>query len=103
VARAHTGLAELPANIELHRVTPGFLHDLGDRFDLVYSWSVFEHVDERLIAEVLRLIKSSLKPDGLLFVQIAPLFYSAEGCTLPIGSRSRGGISSTSTTSSTRS
>ena len=61
---------------------PGFLHDEDDRFDVVYSWSVFEHIDERLIGGVLELIKSCLKPGGLFFVQIAPLYYSSEGSHL---------------------
>ena len=82
IARAHLGLEKLPANLELHRVTPGFLHRDDDRFDFAYSWSVFEHVDERLIDGVLELIRSSLKPRGLFLAQIAPLYYSAEGSHL---------------------
>ncbi len=82
LAKHHIGLDKLPDNLALHRVTPGLLHDSADRFDVAYSWSVFEHVDERLVDGVLDLIRSSLKPDGLLLVQIAPLFYSAEGAHL---------------------
>lgn len=81
-ARAQLGLTELPSNLTLHRVRPGFLHSDEDRFDVVYSWSVFEHVDERLMGGVLKLIRSCLKPDGLFFVQIAPLYYSSEGSHL---------------------
>jgi 2-polyprenyl-3-methyl-5-hydroxy-6-metoxy-1,4-benzoquinol methylase len=82
IAEKHLGLAGLPPNLALHRVTPGFLHSDRDRFDIAYSWSVFEHVDQRLVADVLELIRSSLKPDGLFLVQIAPLYYSAEGAHL---------------------
>jgi SAM-dependent methyltransferase len=82
LAQEKLGLSELPANLELHRVRPGFLHRDDDKFDVVYSWSVFEHVDQKLIDRTLRLIKSSLKPDGLFLTQIAPLFYSSEGSHL---------------------
>jgi 2-polyprenyl-3-methyl-5-hydroxy-6-metoxy-1,4-benzoquinol methylase len=82
VARQHLGLHALPPNLSLYRVAPGFLHDPKDRFDVVYSWSVFEHIDQRLLGHVLDMIRTSLKPGGLFFVQIAPLFYSAEGSHL---------------------
>jgi len=49
---------------------------------LIYSWSVFEHVDQRLLDSTLKLLRASLRPDGLLLVQIAPLYYSAEGSHL---------------------
>jgi SAM-dependent methyltransferase len=82
VARQHLGLRALPPNLSLYRVAPGFLHDPDDRFDVVYSWSVFEHIDQRLLGHVLDTIRASLKPGGLFFLQIAPLFYSAEGSHL---------------------
>jgi cyclopropane fatty-acyl-phospholipid synthase-like methyltransferase len=82
VARAQLGLNALPANLHLARVLPGSLHDDDDRFDFVYSWSVFEHVDRRVLPGVLSRIRSCLRPDGLFFVQIAPLYYSAEGSHL---------------------
>ena len=82
VARANLGIEALPANLRLHRVTPGFLHDPQERFDVAYSWSVFEHVDERLFDGVLRLIRAALRPAGLFLAQIAPLFYSSEGSHL---------------------
>jgi SAM-dependent methyltransferase len=79
VAQAQIGLQALPLNLQLHRVRPGFLHDSNDRFDVIYSWSVFEHVDQRLIGKTLGLIKGALKPGGLFLAQIAPLYHSAEG------------------------
>jgi len=82
IAEARLGLDKLPENLALHRVKPGFLHSDEDSFDLVYSWSVFEHVDQRLIRSTLKMIRSSLKPQGLFLVQIAPLYYSAEGSHL---------------------
>jgi SAM-dependent methyltransferase len=82
VASRQIGLDALPPNLTLHRVTPGSLHNAGDTFDLIYSWSVFEHVDERLLDGALQLIHAALKKNGLFLLQIAPLYYSAEGSHL---------------------
>jgi cyclopropane fatty-acyl-phospholipid synthase-like methyltransferase len=81
-AARQLGLARLPANLELYQVKPGLLHNATDRFDLIYSWSVFEHVDERVLPAILSRLRSALKPAGRLFIQIAPLFYSADGSHL---------------------
>jgi SAM-dependent methyltransferase len=79
VAQRQLRLSQLPPNLELHRVRPGFLHSPHERFDVVYSWSVLEHVDQRLIGDTLNLIRKALKPNGVFLAQIAPLYYSAEG------------------------
>lgn len=46
-------------------------------FDIVYSWSVFEHVDRpiRMLSEIRRI----LKPGGCLFLQLWPFFGSQHG------------------------
>lgn len=82
VARKHLDIDSLPAHLELHRVQPGHLHNDTDRFDLAYSWSVFEHVDQGLLDQSLALIRSALRPGGFFLAQIAPLYYSAEGSHL---------------------
>lgn len=82
LAHAQLGLEVLPTNLELYRVEPGSLHDDHDRFDCVYSWSAFEHVDERVFDRTLQLLHNALKPGGMFFVQIAPLYFSAEGSHL---------------------
>jgi len=48
-----------------------------DEYDLVFSWSVFEHVAQpvRMLSEISRV----LRPDGFLFLQIWPLFGSRHG------------------------
>ena len=48
-----------------------------DSFDLAFSWSVFEHVSEpiRMFHEVKRI----LKPEGIFFLQVWPLFFSEHG------------------------
>jgi SAM-dependent methyltransferase len=82
LAREQLGLDVLPGNLALHRVIPGRLHDASAGFDIAYSWSVFEHVEDRLLDGTLQLLHSALRPRGLLFVQIAPLFYSSGGSHL---------------------
>lgn len=49
----------------------------NDRFDLVLTWSVFEHVTHpvTMLAEIARI----LKPDGVLFLQLWPFYYSEHG------------------------
>lgn len=82
ISRAALGIDSLPSNIALSRIGPGEDFCSGQIFDLVYSWSVFEHVEQRLFDSVLAQLHAKLKPDGYLFIQIAPLFFSAEGSHL---------------------
>ncbi|HMJ36430.1 MAG TPA: class I SAM-dependent methyltransferase [Baekduia sp.] len=49
-------------------------------FDALVSWSTFEHVAEPVA--LLREMRRVLKPDGLLFLQIWPLYYSQHGSHL---------------------
>lgn len=48
--------------------------------DVVITWSVFEHVTD--MPEVMSEIRRVLVTDGLLFIQIWPLFYSEHGSHL---------------------
>lgn len=78
-AAEQLGLETPPANLHFQQVNPGSLHDECDKFDLIYSWSAFEHVDQELLVATLELLRNALKPGGLLLIQIAPLFYSEDG------------------------
>ncbi len=49
----------------------------SDTFDHIYTWSVFEHVSRPV--EMFREIQRILKPDGTLFLQLWPLYYSRHG------------------------
>ncbi|HEY0182690.1 MAG TPA: class I SAM-dependent methyltransferase [Rhodopila sp.] len=81
-ARAQLGLERLPQNLELVRTGPdSSLEELG-QFDVVYSWSVFEHVSQDLISDCFRKIKRVMRPHGVMFLQTTPLYYSAEGSHL---------------------
>jgi cyclopropane fatty-acyl-phospholipid synthase-like methyltransferase len=75
-------LDRLPENLEfiqLDALSP--LDSLG-MFDLVYSWSVFQNVGQSLMVDCFSKIKRVLRPDGVMFLQTAPLYYSAEGSNL---------------------
>jgi SAM-dependent methyltransferase len=49
----------------------------SESFDVVYSWSTFEHVSQptTILAEVRRI----LRPPGVFFLQIWPLYHSMHG------------------------
>jgi ubiquinone/menaquinone biosynthesis C-methylase UbiE len=51
-----------------------------DSVDVVVTWSVFEHVAD--VAGLLTEIQRVLVPNGLLFLQIWPLFFSEHGSHL---------------------
>jgi SAM-dependent methyltransferase len=79
IAKKQLRLETLPENIELVKIEPGGpLAQLG-QFDFVYTWSVVEHVAQYMIADALGTIRDALKPGGLFFLQISPLYYSAFG------------------------
>lgn len=78
-ASAQLGLDRLPDNLELVRVEADSpLTSLGT-FDVIYSWSVFEHVRQDMIVECLQKLREVLRPGGVMFLQTTPLYYSAEG------------------------
>lgn len=82
LARREIGLESLPDNLSLQQIVPGGeLSGLG-QFDIVYSWSVFEHVAQAVMPQALATIKAALKPDGYFFLQISPLYFSAFGSHL---------------------
>jgi SAM-dependent methyltransferase len=49
----------------------------NDTFDVVFTWSVFEHVDDPV--QMLREAHRILKPSGILFLQLWPFFASQHG------------------------
>ena len=48
-----------------------------DSIDVAFSWSTFEHVSRP--RESLQELKRVIKPNGYLFLQIFPMYYSAHG------------------------
>ena len=82
LASRQLGLDRLPVNLQLRQIQPGPLDCPDGSFDLIYSWSVFEHVDRDLFATVLQDLRRLLRPAGHLFIQISPLYYTSQGSHL---------------------
>jgi len=75
------GVAEqLPTQLEFRRSEPRSLPAEADSFDVVFSWSTFEHVVEP--TSLLRDVHRVLRPRGVLMIQIWPFFYSQHGSHL---------------------
>jgi SAM-dependent methyltransferase len=69
---------EPPPNLSFREVPLGQVGDDGD-FDLIVSWSVFEHIQRNQFDAVMARLITRLKRGGLLFMQVSPLFFSPEG------------------------
>lgn len=67
----------LPDNLNFMVSEADRIPAVNDSFDIVYSWSVFEHVDKPV--QMLSEIRRILRPDGVLFLQLWPFFYSQHG------------------------
>ena len=75
-------IEELPKNLYFQQISGVGIPFEPAQFDLIYSWSVFEHIDINIMDEVIVDIRKRLKNDGVLFIQIDPLYYSAKGSHL---------------------
>jgi SAM-dependent methyltransferase len=66
-----------PERLTFLQSEPDRLPAPNDMFDIVYTWSVFEHVSDptRMLQEVHRI----LKPDGVFFLQLWPFYSSRHG------------------------
>jgi cyclopropane fatty-acyl-phospholipid synthase-like methyltransferase len=76
-----TGLA-IPPNLEIYTTPPNSLPSHLGLFDLVYSWSVFEHIPSNNIEHCFSLIRERLKSSGVFFFQIGGLYFSHNGSHL---------------------
>jgi SAM-dependent methyltransferase len=76
-AQAAGVVDELPECLRFERSAPTTIPAPDDHFDVITSWSVFEHVDEPVA--LLREIRRMLKPDGCLFIQLWPFYDSEHG------------------------
>jgi SAM-dependent methyltransferase len=77
VAAAAGAADDLPAALSFATSSIDQLPSEDDAFDVVVTWSMFEHVHYplRMLSEISRV----LKPDGVLFLQLWPFFYSEHG------------------------
>ena len=74
--------AEIPENLSLLFSEPGSLPGEVCDLDLIYAWSVFEHVSFSQLAETMKLLKGRLRASGALCLQICPLYFSPKGSHL---------------------
>lgn len=81
MSQQHLGRG-LPANLTFHVADGGPLPFDDGSLDLVYSWSVFEHIRRDLLPSILGELSRVLKPDGQLFIQVDPLYFSPKGAHL---------------------
>jgi len=82
IARREIQLSHLPVNLQFRQIRPGEMLAAFGQFDATFSWSTFEHVNRSLLLPILGDLHATLKPGGLLFIQIEPLFYSPFGSHL---------------------
>ena len=71
---------KLPPELEFRLSEPTRLPYDDDSFDVVFSWSTFEHVAEPI--PLLRDIHRVMRPLGVLMIQLWPLFHSQHGSHL---------------------
>lgn len=71
---------ELPPQLRFEASNPDRIPADDDSFDIVVSWSTFEHILEpvAMAAEIRRI----LRPGGLVFVQLWPFYHSEHGSHL---------------------
>ncbi len=72
-------ISALPENLEFHEILPNETLSKMFKVDVIFTWSTFEHVNRPNLEEVIRELNGSLSENGLLFLQITPLYYSAFG------------------------
>ncbi|MCA8882484.1 MAG: class I SAM-dependent methyltransferase [Rhodobacteraceae bacterium] len=72
----------MPKNLRFQTVEPGTPLSQICQPDVIYSWSVLEHVSRKLLPAVLTDMFDALRPDGAVITQIAPLYFSPFGSHL---------------------
>ena len=83
IAHEQLGMARIPAALTFETIAPGAsLEGDGAAFDGILSWSTFEHVQRDQLLPILRDLHACLRPGGVFFLQIEPLFYSPWGSHL---------------------
>ena len=82
MASRELGLNTLPDGLSFRTIAPGTRLAPEYQLDAVVSWSTFEHVVRPLLKDVLADLYAALKPGGLFFAQIEPLFFSPYGSHL---------------------
>ena len=77
------GMARIPAALTFETIAPSApLAGRHKREDGIMSWYTFEHVQRDQLLPILRDLHACLRPGGVFFLQIEPLFYSPFGSHL---------------------
>lgn len=83
IAREQLGMARIPAALTFETITPSApLAGRHAGVDGIMSWSTFEHVQRDQLLPILRDLHACLRPGGVFFLQIEPLFHSPFGSHL---------------------
>ncbi len=83
IAREQLGMRRIPAALTFETITPGArLADRHGGMDGIMSWSTFEHVQRDQLLPILQDLHACLRPGGVFFLQIEPLFHSPYGSHL---------------------
>lgn len=83
IAREQLGMRRIPSALTFETIRPGA--SLAGRHagvDGIMSWSTFEHVQRDQLLPILRDLHACLRPGGVFFLQIEPLFHSPFGSHL---------------------
>ena len=83
IAREQLGMRRIPAALTFETIQPGApLAGRHPPVDGIMSWSTFEHVERGQLLPILCDLHACLRPGGVFFLQIEPLFYSPYGSHL---------------------
>ena len=83
IAREQLGMRRIPAALTFETIKPGArLADRHGGMDGIMSWSTFEHVQRDQLLPILQDLHACLRPGGVFFLQIEPLFHSPYGSHL---------------------
>jgi len=83
IAREQLGMARMPAALRFETIVANApLAPKHQGYDGLLSWSTFEHVQREHLLPILADLWRCLRPGGVFFLQIEPLFYSPWGSHL---------------------
>jgi 2-polyprenyl-3-methyl-5-hydroxy-6-metoxy-1,4-benzoquinol methylase len=83
IASEQLGMRRIPAALTFETIAPGArLSDRHSGIDGIMSWSTFEHVQRDQLLPILQDLHACLRPGGVFFLQIEPLFHSPYGSHL---------------------
>ncbi len=83
IAREQLGMQRIPSALTFETILPGTpLANRHAGVDGIMSWSTFEHVQREQLLPILRDLHACLRPGGVFFLQIEPLFHSPFGSHL---------------------